>query len=117
MPGEFSQYLLNELYKEGGLASIRGFNEGEIEAHNFACINLEIHYGIEPGSSFFMLSDLAYFQNRVIPINQWGIGFGVGLKFKTTQGEFNLVYAYGKRSEETILWQNAKVHFGYISYF
>lgn len=112
-----NKYLLNELFKEGGLASIRGFNEGEIEAHNFTCMNLEIHYGIEPGSSFFIFTDLAYFENKVIQTNQWGLGFGTGLKFKTGQGEFNLVYAYGKRSGDAILWQNAKVHFGYISYF
>ena len=110
-------YLDNEVFRLGGIKDIRGFNEGEIQAHRFALLNSEVHFGLEQSSSVFCFYDKAYFRNFTSDQKTLMSGFGLGLSIRMATGQLKLIYAYGKQKEMPILWSNAKLHFGYISYF
>ena len=110
-------YLDNEVYRIGGIRDIRGFNEGEIEAHRFGVLNTELHFALELSSSVFCFFDQSYYTNYVLAQEMRLAGFGVGLNLNLSAGQLRLIYAYGKREGQPVQWSNAKLHFGYINYF
>ena len=55
----------NELYRFGGLKSIRGFKEGELYADFLNVSTVQLNYYYEKYSSFYLFSDFAYYENHV----------------------------------------------------
>lgn len=110
---------LNELFRIGGLKTLRGFNEQSIFANKFAITNAELRYLLGKNSNVFLFYNQAWYKNEVNKLEEFDnpFGFGSGLVFESGAGIFTLVYAIGKQFKNPIEFNSAKIHFGYINYF
>ena len=109
----------NELYRFGGLHTLRGFDEESINASLFSIFSLEYRYLLEQNSYAYIFGNAAYYENTSIGnrIFDQPIGFGAGISFETKTGIFSISYALGKQFENPILFKTAKIHFGFVNYF
>jgi hemolysin activation/secretion protein len=109
----------NEMYRLGGLKSIRGFDEQAIFASSYAIGTLEFRYLLEQNSNLFVFLDQAYYENSSEDelITDTPFGFGGGINFETGAGVFSLTYALGRQFENNISFRSGKLHFGFISFF
>lgn len=111
--------FLNDLYRIGGLNSLRGFNENNFFASLYAILNLEYRLWVDKESYLFLLFDQSFYERRTFQEVQQDtpFGVGVGLSLTTKGGILNVVYALGNERESAIAFQNAKIHVGFISRF
>jgi outer membrane protein assembly factor BamA len=109
----------NELYKIGGLKTLRGFDEESIYASSYDIATLEYHYLFEQNSYFFVFWNGAYYESRTVNnfVHDTPYGFGAGVSFETKAGIFSLSYALGKQFGNPIYFKSAKIHFGIVNYF
>ncbi|MBK7239770.1 MAG: hypothetical protein IPI00_06260 [Flavobacteriales bacterium] len=109
----------NELYRIGGLKTLRGVNEAFIIASSYAIATLEYRFVFEENSNFFVFFDQAWWENSSQKdfVTDTPFGFGVGTMFETKAGLFSLTYALGKQFNNPIELRTGKVHFGFISLF
>lgn len=112
-----NNYIINELYRFGGINSIRGFVENSLQANLFSGIMAEYRYAFTQSMYFHTITDYGYFQDKTSNLkdNLLGLGFGFGLLTKT--GLFNLIYANGSTSEQAIKLSNAIVHISFKTNF
>lgn len=104
------EYIINELYRFGGINSIRGFNENSLQGNVFSSILTEYRYILSSNIYVHSIIDYAYYQDKTTNIkdNLLGLGFGFGLL--TKNGLFNLVYANGSTKDQAIKLSNSIVH-------
>jgi outer membrane protein assembly factor BamA len=108
----------NELFRFGGLNTLRGFNEEEFFASTRALMSIEYRFLTDKNSHAFVFYDQAIYEDvsekykRDTPF-----GFGAGFSFGTNLGIFSISYALGKQQNNPVELRNGKVHFGYIAYF
>jgi outer membrane protein assembly factor BamA len=116
---ENQRLFLNELYRLGGLNSLRGFNENFFFASHYAMINLEPRFYLDPNSYFFLFYDQAYlnYELETTKFEDSPFGIGAGLSFTTNAGIFNLAYGLGNSKLQKFEFSNSKIHIGYISRF
>lgn len=108
----------NELFRFGGLASQRGFNEDELLATTKSTGSIEYRFLLDKNSHVFAFYDQTWYENNSKKyFNDSPFGFGLGFSFSTKFGVFSISYALGKQFSNPILLTNSKVHFGYIVYF
>jgi hypothetical protein len=112
-----SSYIINELYRFGGINSIRGFNENSLQANLYSAIMAEYRYVLSPAMYVHSITDYGYFQDDTSNTkdNLLGLGFGFGLFTKT--GLFNLVYANGSTKGQEIKLSNSIVHLSFKARF
>jgi len=109
----------NELYRIGGMSTVRGFNQESILSKAYSIATTEIHLRVSEGSGFYLFADKGFV--KTYEPNQykdsWPLGFGIGLNLVTKAGLFNLNYAVGEGFGQTISLRDAKVHFGIATIF
>ncbi|MFN3999727.1 hypothetical protein [Algoriphagus sp.] len=110
--------FLNELYRIGGLKSIRGFNEKNFFAKNFGYLNMEQRLFFDQNSFLMVFADLGIIET---PYNSQKIdrpfSFGTGINLDTDGGLFSFVLAIGKSSSQPLSFSYSRVHFGYLARF
>jgi outer membrane protein assembly factor BamA len=111
--------FLNELYRIGGLKTLRGADEASIYCSSYAIGTIEYRFVFEQNSNFFLFADQGWWENTAADgyINDTPFGFGVGTTFETKAGLFSLTYALGKQFNIPIELASGKVHFGFVSLF
>ncbi|MFH1321609.1 MAG: BamA/TamA family outer membrane protein [Bacteroidota bacterium] len=113
----------NELFRMGGISTLRGFDEESMLASAYAVFTLEYRYLLEQNSYLYLFFDGAYYENEYRRINNLGnwldrpFGFGAGISFETKAGIFSINYALGKQLENPIMLKSAKIHFGIVNHF
>ncbi|MCE9537757.1 MAG: BamA/TamA family outer membrane protein [Bacteroidetes bacterium] len=109
----------NELFRIGGLKTLRGFDEESIYASAFSIFTLEYRYILEQNSYLYVFGDGAYYEKNSINnlIHDTPIGFGAGISFETKAGIFSINYALGKQFDNPIQLRSGKIHFGIVNYF
>lgn len=109
----------NEMYRIGGLKTLRGFNEQAIFATSYGIATAEIRFITEENSNIFVFFDQGYYEDRLRedPIIDDPFGFGGGVNFETGAGLFSLTYALGKQFDNRILLRPGKIHFGFTGFF
>jgi outer membrane protein assembly factor BamA len=109
----------NELFRIGGLKSLRGFDEESIYASSYSMGKIEYRYLLEQNSFLFVFMNGAYYQNqsRGKAVYDTPYGFGTGINFETKLGIMSISYALGKQFDNPVYFRNAKVHFGIVNYF
>lgn len=109
----------NEMFRIGGLKTLRGFDEEAILASAYAIWKTEVRYLVEQNSYLFLFVNGAWYERkqRNYFITDTPIGFGAGITFETKLGIFSLNYALGKEFSNPILLRTGKVHFGIVNYF
>jgi len=110
-------YVINELFRFGGINSIRGFNENSLQANVFSGIIAEYRYLVAPNLYIHSITDYGYFQDKTAEINDKLLGLGFGFGLFTKNGLFNLIYANGSTSDQTIKLSNSIVHISFKTNF
>ncbi len=109
----------NELYRIGGLRTLRGFDEESILASQYLILKNEWRYLLEENSYLLLFVNAAWYERKQhnYYVRDTPFGFGAGITFETKLGIFSLNYALGKEFENPVRFRAAKVHFGLINYF
>ncbi len=109
----------SDLFRVGGLNSLRGFAENQIYTSGFGLANLELRALVSQKTYFMMFFDQAVMSNNFGSNNasQFPFGAGAGFSFSTIAGIFNFVFAMGKSEDQPFGIEYSKIHFGYISRF
>lgn len=109
----------NELYRLGGINSLRGYTDEALFVSGFGIFTLEYRFLLEQNSYLFAFTDGGYYERRIIQgfTSKRPLGFGSGVAFETKVGIFSLVYAIGNELNNTVQFRNGKIHFGITSYF
>ncbi len=109
----------NELFRIGGLKSLRGFDEESIYASSFSMGKIEYRFLLEQNSFLFAFMNAAYYENksRNFDLKDTPLGFGAGMNFETRIGIMSISYALGKQFSNPVYFRNAKIHFGIVNYF
>ena len=110
-------YIINELYRFGGINSIRGFNENSLQANVFSGIMAEYRYLVAPNLYVHSITDYGYFQDKTSDIDDKLLGLGFGFGLFTKNGLFNLIYANGSTSDQAIKLSNSIVHISFKTNF
>ena len=110
-------YIVNELYRFGGINSIRGFNENSLQANLYSALIAEYRYLLSPNLYVHSITDYGYFQDKSSEIenNLLTLGFGFGLL--TSNGLFNFVYANGSTKDQSIRLSNSIIHISFKASF
>lgn len=111
------KFIINELYRYGGINSIRGFSENSLQANILTSILTEYRYLIAPGIYAHTITDYAYFEDKTSNSkgNLLGIGFGFGIL--TKNGLLNLIYANGSTNDQAIKLSNSIIHISFKTTF
>ena len=115
---ENPRLFLNDLFRIGGLQSLRGFNENFFFATKYALANAEWQLYFEETSYLFLFFDQALIEERIFIDNKFSqpSGMGLGLRISSSSGFFNLVYGLG-RAHNGFSFDQSKIHFGYTGNF
>ncbi len=110
-------YIINELYRFGGINSIRGFNENSLQANVFSGIMAEYRYLVAPNLYVHSITDYGFFQDKTTGTDDKLLGLGFGFGLFTKNGLFNLIYANGSTSDQAIKLSNSIVHISFKTNF
>jgi len=103
-------YLFNELFRFGGINSIRGFEENSLFASLYALLNTEYRYKLSNNIYINSIIDAAYYENDLQGIKEKLFGFGFGIGVLTNSGLLKLNYANGKNENQKFNISNSKIH-------
>ncbi|WP_298318697.1 ShlB/FhaC/HecB family hemolysin secretion/activation protein [uncultured Aquimarina sp.] len=107
----FSDNLFtNELFRFGGINSIRGFEENSINASLFNVLNTEYQYILSSNLYIHSIIDYSYFEDESSKLSENLTSFGFGLGLNTQTGLFRIIFANGKNSDSNFKFSNTKVH-------
>jgi hypothetical protein len=111
--------FINELFRIGGIRTLKGFDEQAIFASSYLIGNVEFRYLLQQNSNVLLFWNGAYYRNeaRNPVLSDTPYGFGAGVNLETGSGVLSLFYALGKELNNSINVNRAKVHFGYVNYF
>jgi hypothetical protein len=113
------QLFENEVFKLGGLKTIRGFDHQSIYASTYGIISNELRFIFGKKSYLQAFFDAAWYECRLKSRYRSDIpfGFGAGISFDTKAGMFSFNYALGKQLNTPIRFDNGKITFGYMMVF
>ncbi len=112
-----NNFLDNELFRFGGINSIRGFEENSLVANNYGVVNTEYRYRASNNLYIHSVIDAAYFENSLSNIKRKLFGFGFGFGILTNSGLFRLNYANGKTENGPFKFSESKVHLSLTTQF
>ena len=108
----------NEMFRFGGLNSLRGFDELSFYATSFSTLKIEYRYLLDRTTFFQLFCNAAGYQQKgvnnsiIVPV-----GTGAGISLLTPAGVFSVVYAIGKMPQIPIQLNSSKIHFGISNSF
>lgn len=105
-----NSYIINELYRFGGINSVRGFNENSLQANLYSAIMAEYRYVLAPNIYVHSITDYGYYQDATAGVKQNLLGLGFGFGLLTKAGLFNIIYANGSTNGQEIQLSNSIVH-------
>jgi outer membrane protein assembly factor BamA len=113
------QLFPGDLYRIGGLNTLRGFTEKSLYASSYAIIKLELRAYLSQDTFFMIFYDYGALQDKSTDESgyQYPFGTGAGLSFNTDAGVFSFALAMGKSDNQPFGFNYSKIHFGYISRF
>jgi outer membrane protein assembly factor BamA len=111
--------LETELYRLGGIHTIRGFDENSILANQYALLTMEYRWLFDEESNIFLFADILQYKKMTISetFSDMPVGFGLGTRLATRAGMFTLSYGLGVQRDNPISLKSAKIHMGYSSRF
>ncbi len=110
-------FLTNELFRIGGVNSIRGFNEESLFASLYTITNIEFRYRTNTSSYLYTITDVGFIQNDLENIDQKIYSLGLGYTFNTNFGLLNLSYALGKLDTMPFSFSESRFHLKIVSFF
>lgn len=116
----FSDQLFeSEMFRIGGLKTLRGFDEESVYADLYSIGTVEYRFLIDRNSFAFAFFDGAYYEFNGVnnDVTDRPFGFGLGVNFETKIGIFSVTYALGKQFNNPIDFRTGKLHFGIVNRF
>ena len=112
-----TKFIINELYRFGGIQSIRGFNENSLQANTFVSILTEYRYILSSNLYLHNVLDYGFYQDNTSDNKNKLLGIGFGLGIQSKNGLLNLIYANGTTDEQTIKLANSVVQIKFVTNF
>ena len=109
-------FLQNELFRIGGIKSIRGINEESLFARKFSYINIEYRYLTSNKSYLYSISDLGI-SNNIGDIDKKHISLGAGYLFFIKNSQINLSYILNTDNLTNFNLNKSKFNFTLKSFF
>jgi hypothetical protein len=110
-------YIINELFRFGGINSIRGYEENSLQAHFVTIILTEYRYIISPNLYIHSIIDYGSYQDKtnLDKTNKKTdlIGAGLGLGLQTKSGLLKLSLANGSTKNQKTLFYNTILNICY----
>ena len=115
------QLFYNDLFRLGGLTSLRGFTDYTFAASRYAVGTLEYRLFTGADSYVLLFYDQGYYY-RNLPndrAQEYPFGLGTGISFSTGGGIFQFIYAVGqsKALNQPIGLNYSRLHFGITNRF
>ena len=110
-------YLTNELFRFGGINSMRGFLENNIDASLVSILNTEYRLLLNQQTYLHSIIDLGYFENKSVDQKEKLYSFGIGLGMSTKAGLLKFSIANGNIDGQAFKFSNAKIHLSLTSQF
>lgn len=109
----------NELFRIGGLRTLRGFDEESIYASTFIIPTLEYRFLFGQNSNILLFAEGAWYENNstTVYFKDMPYSVGAGINFDTKAGIFSLNYALGSQKGNGIDIRSGKIHFGLTALF
>ena len=105
-----NNFITNELYRFGGIQSIRGFNENSLQANTLVSILSEYRFILSPNLYIHSVIDYGYYEDKTTDSKSKLLGLGFGFGILTKNGLLNLVYANGNTEKQAIKLDNSVLH-------
>lgn len=99
-------YIINELYRFGGMNSIRGFSENSLQANFMTAIITEYRHILSPDFFIHTILDYAYYEDKSTNNKENLLGFGLGMGIKTKNGLLKLTFATSKTKDQDVKFNN-----------
>lgn len=110
--------LLNDLFRLGGLKTIRGFNENYFYARSYAYLNTEQRLFFAENSFLMVFADIGILENPYFASSiDKPFSFGTGVNLDTGSGMFRFIYGVGKSNSQPLAFSYSRIHFGYLARF
>lgn len=110
-------YLLNELFRFGGINSIRGFDENSIDASLYTVLSTEYRHQFNQSTFAHTIIDIGYFENPTLSLQKSLYSFGFGFGLITKPGLFRFIVANGSTQDQNFDFANSKIHISVSSRF
>jgi hemolysin activation/secretion protein len=109
----------NELFRIGGLKTLRGFDEESIFASTFVIPTLEYRFLFSQNSHLLLFTEGAWYENTSNKnyVKDAPLSVGAGVNFDTKAGILSLNYAIGNQFGNGFDVRNGKIHFGLTALF
>ncbi len=105
-----NKFISNELFRYGGINSIRGFNENSLQASLLMSLLLEYRYSVSPSIYVHTITDYGFFKDKTTNSSGNLLGIGLGFGLLTKNGLLNIVYANGSTKNESVKGANSIIH-------
>lgn len=114
-----STIFKNELFRIGGLKTLRGFDEESIFASAFVIPTLEYRFVFAQNSNILLFAEGAWYENNSNKkyISDAPISAGAGVNFETKAGILSINYALGSQFKNGFDLRNGKIHIGLTALF
>lgn len=110
-------YFENELFRFGGINSIRGFEENTLLANLYTVLNTEYRYRLSDILYVHSVVDAAYSENNITNAKNKLFGFGFGFGLLTNAGLFKFNYASAKTEDQPFKLADSKIHISLTAQF
>ncbi|MGV8812998.1 MAG: ShlB/FhaC/HecB family hemolysin secretion/activation protein [Gelidibacter sp.] len=110
-------FVENELFRFGGINSIRGFEENSLIANLYGVFNTEYRYKLTNSLYVNSIIDFAYYENQILETKSKLFGFGFGFGILTQTGLLKLNYSNGSTENQAIKLSNSKIHINLSAIF
>lgn len=110
-------YISNELFRFGGMNSIRGFSENSLQANFYSAILTEYRYMFSKGAYIHSIADYAIYQDLTNISNPKKIknliGIGIGAGIQTKDGILRIILTNGQQNQQEIQLYNSIINICY----
>lgn len=113
------EYEVSDLFRLGGLSTVRGYREGQFFVSRAVWISIEPRFSISRRSFLFAFYDGGYYVTPELTLNnspvnrEYIFGYGLGIRLETSIGIIGVSYGLGKG--DSVL--DGKLHFGILNDF
>ncbi|MDI1353534.1 MAG: hypothetical protein PSX36_01360 [bacterium] len=109
----------NELFRIGGLKTLRGFDEESIYASTYVIPTIEYRFLFAQNSNLLLFAEGAWYENNSNGsyISDTPVSIGAGMNFETKAGILSLNYGLGNQFGNGFDLRNGKIHFGLTALF
>jgi hypothetical protein len=112
-----NNFITNELFRFGGINSVRGFSENSLQANLTTALITEYRFLVSTNLYFNSILDYCYYEDPTIisgvKKSERLLGIGLGLGAKTTNGLLKFAITNGKTKNEEIKFYNTNITISY----